>query len=203
MAKKQRMSKAEQEAAAAYERFEKWSSKHEGHSLKDPVLGKVVWSGGVWTMQKTVPLLGKRAVVRIDEDLIPADHNLSGLPKPVGSWAGKAWEKFIEDCPPERRDEVFETLHKETVRLANQWLKGPMLENFPEGAEHIKKYRDSAAVLKKSLKLDDVSLYKGDKKPFVSMHFETEFAEGYGLKLFYVVGRKKLVATFGNQLSPD
>jgi len=154
-------------------------------------------------MQKTVPLLGKRAVVRIDEDLIPADHNLSGLPKPVGSWAGKAWEKFIEDCPPERRDEVFETLHKETVRLANQWLKGPMLENFPEGAEHIKKYRDSAAVLKKSLKLDDVSLYKGDKKPFVSMHFETEFAEGYGLKLFYVVGRKKLVATFGNQLSPD
>lgn len=197
MATKVHKSKAEQHAAiAAYKRLEKWSSKHEGYSVKDPVLGKLVWSLGQWTTHKTIPLVGKRAKVTIYEGRSPAEYDMTGPPEPVGAWAGQAWSKFIEDCPPDRKDEAYEVLHREVVRRAKMWLTGPMkLEDSSEEAEIVKKYRDSSALLKKSLRLLDVSLDRGDKKAHIGMDFETDFDPEHGLQLYYVVGRKKLVTT--------
>lgn len=197
------MNKADREAAVAYERFQKWSASWKGQSYNAENLGRLVWSDGNWIFKKQIPLLGKTIEIAIDEGLAPSEYNLDSPPEPAGEWAGRMWSKFCDEWPANRRAESYEALHKFAQNRAKEWLDRPHVVDDPDQVQFIENYRDSFAFFKRDLKLDDVRLCKYARRKYLTMHFDTDFAAGYGLNLFYIVGRKKLKATFGDQLGPN
>lgn len=196
-------SRQEREIDAVVRAYDAWSARWTGLTRLDDVLGELTWTEWGWTFESRVPLFGGVNRCVIDSGKAPGDHDTSGEPEPPGVWAGRLWSKFCEEWPAGRRSEALEILHAFVRQTVDEWVERPHVRDNPDQLAHIKKFRDSFAHFKQSLALDDVRLCRYGRRRYVSMHFETEFAEGYGLNLFFIEGRKSLKPTFGNQLGPD